>query len=327
MVTTVIPLLVIAVAAAAEWWHMLRCRRVAYLAFGPQGAARHWTRIAPVARVATLGLLAWGLLVLLFDGRNADMSNTAQPALQHLVLCLDVSPSMQIADAGPHGEQRRSARAAEVLRSILAHVDMHSTRVTVIPFYSSARPVVVDAADPEVVANILNDLPLEHLFARGKTNLFTTLEAANPVAAEWRRSSATLLVVSDGDTLPPGNIPVLVPAYRQALIIGVGDGDRGTFIDGHDSRQDAGSLRQLAGRVNGKYIDANERMPPSEAIAWFAKAPAISGTSDSLSNHDLAIVSILAAAFVLALLGPALALAGSGWKPVLAANQSQPQIG
>jgi hypothetical protein len=55
--------IVVALAALAEWLHARRCRRVTRLAFGPAGAPRRWVG-PPVARVAAMGLLAWGLLTL-----------------------------------------------------------------------------------------------------------------------------------------------------------------------------------------------------------------------------------------------------------------------
>ena len=48
--------------------------------------------------------------------------------------------------------------------------DRFGTRVTVVGFYTAAKPVVIEAFDLNVVSNVLNGLPLEHAFDR----LFTT---------------------------------------------------------------------------------------------------------------------------------------------------------
>ena len=80
-------------------------------------------------------------------------------------------------------------------------------RVSVVAFYSDARPVVIDTFDPEVVANILDDLPLEYAFKPGKTNLYEGVKTAGEVGKAWPVKSATLLLVSDGDTLPARETP------------------------------------------------------------------------------------------------------------------------
>ena len=135
--------------------------------------------------------------------------------------------------------------------------------MSVVAFYSGARPVVIDTFDPDVVANILDDLPLDHAFTPGKTNLYEGVKSAAEVGKTWPVKSATLLLVSDGDTLPASETPRLPPAYTGNFIIGVGNAYHGMFIDGHSSRQDADSLRQLALRIGGEYFDANGRHLPS----------------------------------------------------------------
>ena len=37
---------------------------------------------------------------------------------------------------------------------------------------------MVDAYDPEVIANIIDDLPLEHVFMPGKTNMYDGVKPA-----------------------------------------------------------------------------------------------------------------------------------------------------
>src|SRR5204863_9981215 len=97
----------------AEWLHARRCARVAHLAFGPAGRARRWVIVVPWLRMAAVGAACWGLLVLLtIDSAAWEAKPSAdQGPLHHLVIALDVSPSMQLEDAGPQGNQRRAARA------------------------------------------------------------------------------------------------------------------------------------------------------------------------------------------------------------------------
>ena len=56
-----------ALTLLAEALHALRMRRIAKLAFGPAERAAHWTKSVPYLRSAAAGLLAWGLLTLLFE--------------------------------------------------------------------------------------------------------------------------------------------------------------------------------------------------------------------------------------------------------------------
>ena len=86
---------------------------------------------------------------------------------------------------------------------------MQRTRVSVVAFYSTARPVVIDTSDPEVIDNILDDLPLEHAFEAGKTNMYVGVQAAARMAETWRPRSTTLILASDGDTLPAVEVPTM----------------------------------------------------------------------------------------------------------------------
>ena len=80
------------------------------------------------------------------------------------MIALDVSPSMQLKDAGPQSDQRRTERARDVLHSIFERINMQrNVRVSILAFYNGGLgpAVVVDAYDPEVIANIIDDLPME----------------------------------------------------------------------------------------------------------------------------------------------------------------------
>ena len=163
-------------SALAEWLHVRRCRRVARLAFGPGGKPREWTHMVPWARVAAVVALAWGLTTLLHVGPRAVRSEKMpEGGYRHLVLALDVSPSMQLQDAGQGGKQTRARRASEVIMSLLQRVATDQVRISIVAFYTDAKPVVVDTFDMEVVKNALNDLPLDLAFDVGKTALLQAL--------------------------------------------------------------------------------------------------------------------------------------------------------
>jgi Ca-activated chloride channel family protein len=317
MVAIIIALAALALTATAEWLHARRVRRVAYLAFGSSGRPRPWTAATTLLRAASAGSVAWGLVTLLSLGAALrEPTSTADDGrlAQHLVIALDVSPSMNLGDAGPQGNQSRGERAREVLRSVLERLDSRRMRVSVVAFYSDARPVVVDTFDPEVTANILADLPLEHAFQGGQTNLYAGVQSAGELAKAWRERSASLLVVSDGDTLPPREAPTLPRAYANVLVLGVGSPQRGTFIDGHNSRQDAASLERLATRLGGRYQDANVRHVPSDIVGQFL-ASSHAQKQPRLDLRRAALLTVAAGSLVLALLPVFLALAGTGHRP------------
>jgi len=310
MVNVAIAAAAVALAAAAELLHLARCRRLAHLAFGLARRPRRWIAAAAVARTAAVGALCWGLLVLLAIGSEPWEPNEEADRLpiHHLVLALDVSPSMQLTDAGPKGELRRAERGRDVVQSILERVNLRRTRISVVAFYTEARPVVVDTVDLNVVHNILDDLPLEYAFTAGKTNLYEGVKAAGELARTWPARSATLVVVSDGDTLPAGNLPQMPAAFAGSLILGVGNPNRGQFIDGHSSRQDIEALRRLALRMGGVYHEANTRHVPSEALAGFnAELPI--RDREALGQREWALAAVLLGAVVLAGLSPLLSAA------------------
>ncbi len=290
------------VCALAEALHARRTARVAVLAFGPAGRPRPWARAAPFARVLAATAAAFGLAVLLRLAPNNEVV-TVDPEdepSQHLLLCLDVSPSMYLRDAGPRRDQSRSERAADVLEAVMARIDMRKTRVTVVAFYTSAKPVVVDAFDLTVVRNVLRGLPLEHAFETGQTKLQEGVEAAMRFAKPWAERSAALVVVSDGDTIAEGAIDERPSSIADALVIGVGDPHRGTQIAGRTSRQDAKSLKQLAARLDGIYHDGNERHLPSDVVASLGMT--VPTPDDPSRLRDFALAGVGLGALQLALL-------------------------
>ncbi len=261
-----IAIAVAVLAFIAEFLHTRKIHRVRHLAFG-SNPPRNWVRAIPLARSLALGLTVFGLLTLLtIDGRPAEV-NKKRPPDRHLLLVLDVSPSMYLADAGPSGKQTRQDRAADVMQSLLDRLDMTRTKVTIVGFYSDARPVVVDTGDMAVVNNIIRDLPLAQAFKEGQTNMYSGVKAAAKVAGTWKPASATLVVISDGDTLPETDSPRMPSAISDTLVIGIGNPYRGTSIAGRSSRQDGTQLKRLASRLKGQYHDGNIKHLPSTVLS------------------------------------------------------------
>ncbi len=317
-----IAILTAAVVAIGELFHYWRCRRVALLAF-PQGSPRAWTKLVPLTRICAAALLGWGLSTLYFSAPGDLAGKNRELAKKRLVVALDVSPSMDLRDAGPDGSQTRGHRARELIRSLLARADLTGVPVSIVALYNGARPVVVDTIDPEVVENILNDLPLEHAFTAGKTTLYEAIVACGELAKgfsltpdkrpqPWPNEQARLVIVSDGDTEPPQQSISLPPAFSGVLVVGVGDPTRGLSIAGHLSRQESASLRQLAGRFGGKYHDGNRRHVPSELLAEFFP---VRGSYATAGLGEYALIAIIIGSALLALIPVALAAVG-GPRPI-----------
>jgi len=315
MIAELTALAALLLTALAEWLHARRVRRVAALAFGPEGKPREWVWLAPFTRSVAAAALAWGLVTLfLLDPKVLRPKKSPEGGYRHLVIVLDVSPSMQLSDAGPNGQQTRAKRAAEVLMSILSRVALEQCRVSVVAFYSGAKPVVIDTADPEVVRNILSDLPLDQAFTVGKTRILDGIKEACELAKDWRAGSTTLVIASDGDSVPDTGMPALPPSVGQVLVIGVGDARLGKFIDGHQSRQDASTLRQVAARLRGDYHDGNQKHLPSPSLDALARMLPMKEEGGT-GRRELAVGATVAGAALLAFLPVALAFAGSRWNP------------
>src|SRR5690606_41488262 len=117
--------------------------------------------------------------------------------MKHLVLLLDVSPSMLLEDAGPEKNISRRQRAYALMQSFFERVQLPDYRTSIIAVYNGAKPVVIDTKDREVVNNILEDLPMQFAFEAGKTELFTGLEEVVNIVKDFPPKSTVLMLVSD----------------------------------------------------------------------------------------------------------------------------------
>ncbi len=306
----------VGLAVLAELLHFARVLKAAPLAFGPKRTRLPLAVLAPVLRVAAIGCVAWGLAVLAAWPPKSHKANAVNDSdYRHLVLVLDVSPSMQVADAGPDGKQKRAERAADLIQSFFERVQAEQYKTTIIAVYTSAKPVVKDTTDREVVRNILTDLPMRHAYKSGETNLFAGLEMAAEVAKPWNPGSAVLLVVTDGDTVPSTGMPKMPASIgTNVVMIGVGSPSVGKSIGGHMTRQDASTLRQVATRLNGAYHDGNDKQLSTDLVSRVDER-ATSKKDEKLSPRELAMWLTPTGAGVLVLLPVALTLLGTGWAP------------
>lgn len=304
------------VAAAAEVLHFRRVLRVAPLAFGPRRAGLVLAAVAPFLRVAALAAAAWGLAVLLvLPPKSHKLGEIKESEYRHLVLVLDVSRSMTVEDAGPGGKQKRSERAADLIQSFFERVQAERYKTTVVAFANEAKPVVVDTLDREVVRNILTDLPLRHAFKPGETNIFAGLEEAVKIAKPWPPGSAVLMMVTDGDTIPATGMPKMPASIgNNVVIVGVGNPTVGKSLEGHTTRQDVSTLRQVANRLGGNYHDGNDKHLATELVSKIDEK-AKPKDQDRLTAREYALIAVGAGTGVAAILPVVLMLVGTGWNP------------
>lgn len=308
---------VLLLVLAAERLHQRRCRAVARLAVGPSESPRTWVRSVPLIRAISLAAMAWSLTTLWYGSggvfRASGETQDRREAARHAVFVADLSPSMLLADAGPKRDLTRCQRAHEVVDAILRRLD-GDVVYSVIVFYTDTLPVVVDAKDAALVRNVFHGLPLWFVMKPGKTDLGRGVRQTLEHLAGYPQDSATVFLLTDGDTAELGAIPKPPDAVREVYVLGVGDPHQGTFIDDHMSRQDAALLGTLAGRLRGKYLDVNEKHVTTLALGPLARDNGATQTAYGLV--DLAIFVLALAALVHALLPVALEYFGSDWKTV-----------
>jgi Ca-activated chloride channel family protein len=310
-------LIVLVLASAAEWLHTRRVRRVAVLAFGPRKHPSAWARTAPVLRALAATAAVWGLMTLLVvDPKRytASDSDRSDRPPGHILLVLDVSPSMRLVDAGPEKKESRMQRARRVMDSFFERAPIEDNLVSVVAFYNGAKPVVVDTKDLDVVRNILGDLPMHYAFPSGKTKLFSGLEEAARIAHPWQPKSTTLILLSDGDTVPATGMPKMPDSIRSVVVVGVGDTQVGKFIDGRQSRQEAPMLQQIAVRLGGTYHNGNDKQLSTALIAE-STGREREDVFERLTRREYALIAAGAGCALLALLPLLLHFFGTRWRP------------
>ena len=304
-------------ATGAEALHSLRVRKVRHLAFGPAGGFSVITILAPILRVLFLGGLAWALTTLFLlqpKAHRSEVKEIESKERRHLLLVLDVSPSMKLKDSGEDSGLTRTQRSSKLVQSLLKRTTDDKLHITMIAVYNGAKPVVQESRDLEVILNFLDGMDMSSVFPVGKTRLFDGLEEAVKIARDWPSNSATLLLVSDGDTVPATGMPKMPPAIDGVLVMGVGNPTKGSMIDGRQSRQDVGALQQIASRLGGQYHDGNMRHVPSSVLNGLSSLKTDEGNF-KLTLREYALITGVSSALGLAILPLPLYFFASPFKP------------
>ena len=304
-------------ATGAEVLHAMRIRKVRHLAFGPTGRFSTPTILIPVLKVFFLGGLAWALTTLYLlepKAHRSEVKEIESKERRHLLLVLDVSPSMKLKDSGEDSGLTRTQRSSKLVQSLLKRTTDDKLHITMVAVYNGAKPVVQESRDLEVILNFLDGMDMSSVFPVGKTRLFDGLEEAAKIAREWPSNSATLLLVSDGDTVPATGMPKMPPSIDGVLVMGVGNPTKGSMIDGRQSRQDVGALQQIASRLGGQYHDGNMRHVPSSVLNGLGSLKA-DEDGLKLTLREYALITGVISALGLAILPFLLYFFASPFKP------------
>ena len=154
----------------------------------------------------------------------------------------------------------------------------------------------------------MDGLPLFAAFESGPTRLSSGVSEALNYARKWEPNSATLLIISDGDSEEKMDVRSIPSSIADSIVVGVGDPMRPTMVSGHRSTQDESSLKLLATKLKGRFHQGNNKHLPSEVLANLTMVrPRV---TDSLGLRELAMACIAIGGGLLALIGPVLILFG-----------------
>ena len=208
----------------------------------------------------------------------------------------------------PEGKTKRAVWAGAVIQAILDRLDTDTTRVTVFAVYTKSIPVIEETFDMNVVRNLLDGLPLFSAFDSGATKLSSGVNEALEYARKWERGSATLVVISDGDSEEKIAVRSIPSSIADSIVIGVGDPTRPTMVSGHRSTQDTASLKSLTNKLKGIYHQGNNRHLPSEVVSRLSMVQPRVG--EGIGIREFALACLVLGGTSLTLIGPALLLFG-----------------
>jgi Zn-dependent alcohol dehydrogenase len=247
-------------------------------------------------------------------GTDSDLQNSQEVNTEQLVLLIDVSPSMSIKDAGKTGELTRRERIGDVVSSLLDRMG-RQVRYTVICFYTKSVHIAKMAHDKLIVKNVFNDLPVEITMKPGKTDLGAAVKDTLDFINDYSKGSVTLMICTDGDTVPATVAISKTDSIGNALVLGVGNVKRGTPIDNHISRQDSIVLNRLSQQLHGNYLNVNTKNIPSAVIADLCDSGTLAAAS-KIGKTRLYTIWLVLFSAVYAFMPVALEFLGSDWKVV-----------
>lgn len=220
--------------------------------------------------------LLWSLGVLAMAGPRWDYTDVRlfHPG-NNLLILLDISRSMQVADVSPS----RLGRAKQEIQDLI--MMNRAVRIGLVAFASTPHVISPITEDTATIHNALPAIETDLARLQG-SRLAAALERAESLIQGLSKDSAkTILLISDGDFDEPGledQIRKLTQQGIRLYALGVGSssggpvpGPRGNSLTDMRrqpvmSRLDEAQLRRLAEAGNGQYLEASFRDSDSEDI-------------------------------------------------------------
>ncbi len=232
----------------------------------------------------------WTLLVVAMAGPRWGFTDVQlfRPGTNLLIL-MDISRSMQVADVPPS----RLARARQEVEDLLN--ENRGVRVGLIGFASVAHVVSPVTEDMQGIHRVLSALDTSLVRLQGSRLLFALERAQQLLAGQPAESVNSILIISDGDFEEQGleqRLEELAAAGIRVHILGVGtpegdavpgEGREGPWILNRTGQPVISSLNEpllqsLAKAGNGLYQRADYRERDTGKILSEVKAQALPGT-------------------------------------------------
>ncbi|MCB1849190.1 MAG: VWA domain-containing protein [Gammaproteobacteria bacterium] len=225
--------------------------------------------------------LLWTLLVLAMAGPRWDFTEIQlyTPGAD-LVILLDISRSMEVADVQPS----RMVRARQEIEDLLNH--NQGVRLGLIGFASVANVITPITEDGQSIRNLLPSISSELVRLQGSRLREALVRAATLLAGQPEDSRRSILLISDGDFVDSDleqMVQALVEEGIRLHVLGIGTtgggpvpGHSGRFLLDNrrqpvESRLDEAGLKRLAQLGNGIYQTADYRDNDTRRILQVAQ--------------------------------------------------------
>ena len=146
----------------------------------------------------------------------------------------------------------------------------------------------------------------------GQTDLGKAINAAVKLVNDYPEGSTRLVVFTDGDSVNLVPITPRPKSVKEVFVLGLGNPHKGTFIDGHQSRQEGDTLRAVATALAGSYVDVNEKHLPTTALGDLVVTAPL--PQKGLTLAEWAVLAMVLGSAIYALIPVALEYLGSDWK-------------
>ncbi|MES9937455.1 MAG: VWA domain-containing protein [Sedimenticola sp.] len=238
--------------------------------------------LRPEERWRRFGLWAalWSLAILAMAGPRWDYTRVQlfSPG-SDLVILLDISRSMEVADVQPS----RMTRARQEIEDL---VDQNpALRIGLIAFASVAHVAAPITEDTATIKSLLPHISPELVRLQGSRLSLALDRAKELLAAQPEKSSRSILLITDGDFADPDleeQIKTLADEDITLHIMGVGTQGGGPvparlgrfMVDNRgqtiESRLDEETLQHFAKAGGGTYVSADFRDDDTEEILELA---------------------------------------------------------